>query len=96
MCTEGIQSFLDVLIAAVYLSDIVYATGAVGSEGCDEQGDTCTDVRTRHAPCAQAFLMVMPDDNSAMRVAKDYLCTHVYQFINEEQTALEHLLMDEH
>ena len=96
MCTEGIQSFLDVLIAAVYLSDIVDATGAVGSEGRDEQGDTCTDVRTRHASCTQPFLMVVTNDNGAMRVAEDYLCTHVYQFVNEEQTALEHLLMDEH
>ena len=31
-----------------------------------------------------------------VRVAKDYLCAHIYQFVNEEQTALEHLLMEQH
>ena len=31
-----------------------------------------------------------------MGVAKDNLCPHVNQAVNEEQSALKHLLMEEH
>ena len=38
----------------------------------------------------------MSHNHRTVRVAKNYLCAHIYQFVNEEQAALEHLLMDEH
>ena len=38
----------------------------------------------------------MAYDNGTVRVAKDNLRAHVDKFIDEEQTALEHLLVEEH
>ena len=40
--------------------------------------------------------MVVPYDDSAMWVAEDDLCSHVDEFVNEEESAFEHLLVDEH
>ena len=40
--------------------------------------------------------MVVTDHDSPVRVAKDDLGSHVDQTVNEEQPALEHLLMDKH
>ena len=37
-----------------------------------------------------------PCDYRPVRVAQYNLCTHIYQFIYEEQAALKHLLMNEH
>ena len=39
--------------------------------------------------------MVVTYHHGTMRVAKDDLRTHVDEFIHEEETALEHLLMEE-
>ena len=43
--TKATQSLIDVLIATVYLLDIVNATLAFGRKSGNEQGDTRTDVR---------------------------------------------------
>ena len=40
--------------------------------------------------------MVMTYDHGTMRITKNDLRAHVDEFINKEQTALEHLLMNEH
>ena len=37
----------------------------------------------------------MAHDDGTVGVAEDYLCSHVYQLVDEEQAALEHLLMEE-
>ena len=37
----------------------------------------------------------MPDHDSPVRVAENDLGTHLYQAVNEEKPALEHLLVDE-
>ena len=42
------------------------------------------------------MLMVMSYHHSPMRVAKDNLRTHIDKFIRKEQTAFEHLLVNEH
>ena len=38
----------------------------------------------------------MANDYSAVRIAEDDLRTHVDEFIDEEQAAFEHLLMEKH
>ena len=38
----------------------------------------------------------MAHDDCPVRIAKDDLSTHIDQFVNEEQSALEHLLMEQH
>ena len=44
----------------------------------------------------QAHLPVVPYHHCSVGVAEDNLCTHVYQFIHEEEAALEHLLVYQH
>ena len=38
----------------------------------------------------------MTDDDSPVRVAQDNLCPHINQLVDKEQTAFEHLLMNQH
>lgn len=41
-------------------------------------------------------VVVMTDDNGAVRVAEDNLSSHIYQLVHKEQTAFEHFLMNEY
>ena len=40
--------------------------------------------------------MVVAHHHSTVRVAENNLCTHIDELVDEEQSALEHLLMEEH
>ena len=40
--------------------------------------------------------MVVSHHYGAVRVAEDDLCAHVDEFVHEEESALKHLLMEEH
>ena len=40
--------------------------------------------------------MVVADDRGAVRVAEDDLRPHVDQLVDEEQTAFEHFLVNQH
>ena len=93
---DGIETVLDVFVAAVYLVDMVDAGGTFGTHGSDKHGDTRTDVRTGHVIGFELSLMVMAYYHRPVRVAKDDLRAHVDQFIDEEQTRLEHLLMNKY
>jgi hypothetical protein len=94
VCTQCIQTALNVLVTSVYLFDIADEAGAVGTHGGNQQGDTCTDIRARHPATTQLALAVVANDNGTVWVAEDNLCTHIYQTVNEEQTTLKHLLME--
>ena len=41
----------------------------------------------------QLEFLVVSYDNCAMWITQDDLCSHVYQLVNEEQSAFKHLLM---
>ena len=75
---------------------VVNAAGAARAEGGYEQGDARADVGAGHAAGAQAFLAVVAYHDGPVWVAEDYLRAHVDQFVNEEQAALEHLLVEQH
>ena len=94
--TQRIEAMLDILVTTVYLSDILDTAGTVGTHGSTQQGDTGTDIRTRHPASTQLDFMVLTYHHGTMRIAEDDLCTHIYQLIYEEETALEHLLMEKH
>lgn len=81
---ESVKSRLDVFVSAVYLCDVVYLTGAIGTQCGDKQGDTCTDVGACHAAGAQLLLMVVADNHGTMRVAQNDLRTHVDNLVNEK------------
>ena len=94
MCSQFIQTFLNVLIATVDLSDVGNAACTLGAHCCNEEGDTCADIRARHASGTELDLTVVSYDNGTMRIAKDDLGTHVNQLIDKEQTTLKHFLME--
>ena len=94
--SELIESELYVLVATVDLCDILYAACTVGTHRCNEQGNTGTDIRTCHSAGTESDLMVVAHHHSTVRVAENNLCTHIDELVDEEQSALEHLLMEEH
>ncbi len=95
MCAQGVEAAFDVFVAAVYLLDVVYGGGALGAHGGKEHGNTGADIGAHKACGLQGDAMIMADDNGAVRIAEDDLGAHVYEAVNEEQPALEHLLVDE-
>ena len=94
--SQRIEAVLNVLVASVYLFDIADKAGAIGTHRCYQQGDTSTDIRTRHPAAMQLALAVVTYDDGTVGVAENNLCTHVYQAVNEEQAALKHLLVEQH
>lgn len=95
MCADGVEATFDVLVATVYLVDMVDAADAVRRHGGDEHGNTRADVWGCHVVVAETHLAVMSDNDGAVGVAKDNLRAHVNEFVHKEETALEHLLMYE-
>ena len=91
--TQSVETALDVLIATVDLCNVVDAACALGTHCGNEQSDTGTYVGACHSAGAQLSFAVVTHDDASMRVAEDDLGTHVNQFVDEEQAALEHLLM---
>ena len=91
--TQSVESALDVLIATVNLGYVVDAACALGTHSGNEQSDTGTYVGACHSAGAQLSFAVVSHDDASVWVAQNDLCTHVNEFVDEEQTALEHLLM---
>ena len=96
MCADGIQSRLYVLVAAVNLVNMVNATDSVCCHGSNQHGNTRADIGRGHVVMLQVHLPVVPYHHCTVGVAEDNLRTHVYQFIYEEEAALEHLLVYQH
>ena len=94
--TQCVEAVFDVLISTVYLCDIGDTAGSVGAHGCYQQGDSGTDIRTRHSACTERELMVVTYHHGTMRVAKDDLSTHVDELVYKEEPALKHLLVNQH
>ena len=78
------------------MRDVGDAARAVGRHSGDEQGDSGADVGTCHSATAKLDFSVVADDDGAMRVAKDDLCAHIDEFIDEKQATFKHFLVDEH
>jgi len=95
-CTKGGESSFDVFVSAVNLLDVADHADTVGGHGGDEQGDAGADVGAGHLGAVEFHLVVVSDDDGTVRVAEDDLGAHVDEFIDEEEAAFEHLLMDEH
>ena len=96
MRAKRIQAIVDILIATVDLGDIAYLARAFGRHGRQQQSNARTDVGRQHTVGLQSVFVVKTDHDSTVRIAQHYLCTHIDQTVDEEQTALEHLLMYQH
>ena len=60
---------IDILVAAVNLVDVADHACALCRHGCDEKGNTGTDIRRCHISCTKAVLMVMAYNHCTMRIA---------------------------
>ena len=96
MGSHCVETQIYILISPVYLLYIPYDTCTACGHGGKKEGDTGPDVRRHHIAWLETEIMVMSDDNSPVRVAQYYLCPHVYQPVNKEEPALEHLLVDKY
>ena len=84
------------LIATVYLLNVLNTACTICAHGCNQQRDTSTDVWALHATATKGDLTVMAYNDSTMRIAEDYLGTHIYEFVDKDQATLEHLLMEQY
>ena len=94
--SEGIQTLVDVFVSTVNLLDILYYASAVCRQGCNQQRNAGADIGRGHCRSSQVYRVVVAYDRSSVWVAQDNLGSHINQFINEEESALEHLLVNEH
>ena len=83
-------------VSAVNLFDVADDAGAIGTHGGDEQGDTGTDIGAGHATATKGQLTVVTYDDGTVGVAEDNLSAHIDETVDEEQTALEHFLMEQY
>ena len=96
MGPDFIQSFVDILVATVYLVYIVYAACAAGAHGGYEHGYAGAYVGRHHVGGTQRVQTPRAYDGRAVWIAQYYLCAHVDKFVDEKQAALKHLLVYEH
>ena len=84
------------LITSVYLFDVVDTARTSGTHGGNQQGNTGTDIRTRHPAATQCDLPVVSHDDSSVGITQDDLGAHVDEFVHEEQATLKHLLVEQY
>ena len=96
MRTQSIQAAVDVAVAAVYLVDILYDAHPFGAHRGDEQRHARTYIGRGHTCGTQPYAVVVAYDRSSVWVAQDNLGSHIDEFIYEEESALEHFLMNQH
>jgi hypothetical protein len=94
--TQSIQAGVDIAVATVNLLNILDCACTLGAHGGDEQCYSGTNIGRGHLRCTQAHAVVMANDRCAVWVAEDNLCAHINEFIDKEQAALEHLLVNEY
>lgn len=69
MCSDGIEACFYILVATVYLVYMVDLADAFGTHCRDEHGYTGTYVGRCHVVVTQFHLVIMSDDDCAVRVA---------------------------
>ena len=70
--------------------------GPFGAHSGNQQGDTGTDIRRHHIGSTQFEAVSQTDHSCPVRITKDNLRSHIDQFVDKKETALKHLLMDQH
>ena len=95
LCAKRPEPLLDPLVAAVDLADVVDHAAALRAQGGDQQRHAGADIRAGQ-PLRLAVELAGSDHHGAVRVAQHDLGAHGDQPVDEEQPALEHLLVDQH
>lgn len=70
--------------------------GTFGTHRRNQQSNAGTNIRRNHIGTTQFETIAQPDHSRPVRIAKNDLRSHVDQFVDKEETAFEHLLMDQH
>ena len=70
--------------------------GSFGTHRRNQQSNAGTNIRRNHIGTTQFETIAQPDHSRPVRIAKNDLRSHVDQFVDKEETAFEHLLMDQH
>ena len=94
--SEGIQTLVDVFISAVDLFHVLYYASTVCREGRNQQRNPGANIGRGHCRSSQVYRVVVAYDRSSVWVAQDNLGSHIDEFIYEEESALEHFLMNQH
>src|SRR5450432_1095679 len=93
---EAVEPFVNILITAIDLVDILNNTFPLRAHGGDEQRNTRPDIGTAHRDATQFVQSSQSDHRSAMGIAKNDLCTHIEKLVYKEQAAFKHFLMNEY
>ena len=70
--------------------------GTFGTHRRNQQSNAGTNIRRNHIGTTQFETIAQPNHSRPVRIAKNDLRSHVDQFVDKEETAFEHLLMDQH
>src|SRR5687767_1123487 len=84
------------LVATIYLLNVLNRAFALCTQSSYQQGYTGAYIRTAHGYTTKLLFSFKSDNNRTMRITKNDLCAHVYQFIYKEKAALKHFLVNEH
>ena len=66
---SSFQTLFKILVASVYLLNVVYAACALGAHGGYQQGNSGAYVGRTHGARSQLKLLVVPDDHCSVGVA---------------------------
>ena len=94
--TQSIKAGVDITIAAVNLLDVLDCACALGAHGGDEQCHSGANIGRGHCRSSQVYRVVVAYDRSSVWVAQDNLGSHIDEFIYEEESALEHFLVNQY
>ena len=95
MGADGVEAGFYVFVATVDLVDVVDFAGSFGTHGSDEHGYTGADIGAGHVVMLELARVVMAYYDCSVRIAEDYLCAHINEFVHEEEAGFEHLLVNE-
>ena len=90
------QARVYISITTVNLLNILDGTCTLSTHRCNEQCHTRTDIWRGHIRCTQRQAVVKTNYRSTVWITKDNLRTHINEFVHEEETTLEHLLVDKY
>src|SRR4051794_32459749 len=88
--TENPKAFVDALITALDLADVVDDALPPGAECGKEDGHAGADVGRLHVSAAK---LRWADNHCAVGIAEDDLRAHTNELVDEEHARLEHLLV---
>src|SRR5438045_3178992 len=80
---ERIHPLINPFVAAIDLMNVVDDALAFCAERCEQERHAGANVGTRNLRAGEASAA---DDDGAMRIAQDDACTHLDQFVREEQS----------